>query len=176
MASNFSNYDPPKHGVGESTLMKATQVGHHYNLEADVDIDNGSVAAIGDYIRDDVFEAKIPAIGDKIVLILSEPEIYEEYKTSMQEESNFYNAAGETMRGYETQDTDRFSLSTEAFDDDAAPAVGEYVGVTGTGYKLTTLGTEKPSTTSRGFLGHIYAVAANGNYRIWVDKNAQVEA
>ena len=30
MASNFISYT--KHGVAESTLLKATKVGHHYNL------------------------------------------------------------------------------------------------------------------------------------------------
>ena len=173
MASNFITYT--KHGVAESTLLKATQVGHHYNLvNESKDIDNGSVCKIGDRLRSDVFKADIPAKGDKIVLILTAPKIYQEYETRMQEESNFYNGKGEVMRAYEIQDTDRFTLSTEAFADDAELAVGKYVFVDGTGYKLTT--GEKPSMTEYGFVGHIYEVAANGNYRIWVDKNTQVYA
>ena len=116
MASTFSNYVATKHGVAESTLLKATKVGHHYNLvNESKDIDNGSVAVIGDRKKADVFEAKVPAKGDKIVLILTAPKIYEEYTTKMQEESNFYNGKGEVMRAYEIQDTDRFTLSTEAF-------------------------------------------------------------
>ena len=173
MASNFITYT--KHGVAESTLLKATQVGHHYNLvNESKDIDNGSVCKIGDRLRSDVFKADIPTKGDKIVLILTAPKIYQEYETRMQEESNFYNGKGEVMRAYEIQDTDRFTLSTEAFADDAELAVGKYVFVDGTGYKLTT--GDKPSMTEYGFVGHIYEVAANGNYRIWVDKNAQVYA
>ena len=120
MASTFSNFVANKHGVAESTLLKATKVGHHYNLvNESKDIDNGSVAAIGDRKKADVFEAKVPAKGDKIVLILTAPKIYEEYTTKMQEESNFYNGKGEVMRAYEIQDTDRFTLSTEAFNSDA---------------------------------------------------------
>ena len=173
MASNFITYT--KHGVAESTLLKATQVGHHYNLvNESKDIDNGSVCKIGDRLRSDVFKADIPTKGDKIVLILTAPKIYQEYETRMQEESNFYNGKGEVMRAYEIQDTDRFTLSTEAFADDAELAVGKYVFVDGTGYKLTT--GEKPNMTEYGFVGHIYEVAANGNYRIWVDKNTQVYA
>ena len=57
----------------------------------------------------------------------------------MQEESNFYNGKGEVMRAYEIQDTDRFTLSTEAFNSDAELAVGKYVFVDGTDFKLTTL-------------------------------------
>lgn len=175
MASNFSNYAPTKHGVAESTLLKATKVGHHYNVEATVDIDNGSVCKIGDRLRSDVFKADIPAKGDKIVLIITPVKIYEEYTTRMQEESNFFNAANEPARAYEIQDTDRFTLSTEAFANDAAPAVGKYVVVDGTGYKLTTV-ESKPNMTQYGFVGHIYEIANNGNYRVWVDKNAQVYA
>ena len=93
----------------------------------------------------------------------------------MQEESNFYNAKGEAMRAYEIQDTDRFTLSAEAFNEDAAPAVGKYVVVDGTGYKLTTVDS-KPNMTQYGFVGNIYEIANNGNYRVWVDKNAQVYA
>ena len=173
MASNFITYT--KHGVAESTLLKATQVGHHYNLvNESKDIDNGSVCKIGDRLRSDVFKADIPAKGDKIVLILTAPKIYQEYETRMQEESNFYNGKGEVMRAYEIQDTDRFTLSTEAFAPDSVLEVGKYVFVDGTDFKLTT--GEKPNMTEYGFVGHIYEVAANGNYRIWVDKNSQVYA
>lgn len=175
MASNFSNYAPQKHGVAESTLLKATKVGHHYNLVADVDVDNGSVCVIGERVKSDLFKAKVPAVGDKITLIITPVKIYEEYTTRMQEESNFYNAKGEAMRAYEIQDTDRFTLSAEAFNEDAAPAVGKYVVVDGTGYKLTTVDS-KPNMTQYGFVGHIYEIANNGNYRVWVDKNAQVYA
>ena len=175
MASNFSNYAPTKRGVAESTLLKATKVGHHYNLVADVDVDNGSVAVIGDRVKSDLFKAEVPAKGDKITLIITPVKIYEEYTTKMQEESNFYNAKGEAMRAYEIQDTDRFTLSAEAFHEDAAPAVGKYVVVDGAGYKLTTVDS-KPDMTQYGFVGHIYEIANNGNYRVWVDKNAQVYA
>lgn len=175
MASTFSNFVATKHGVAESTLLKATQVGHHYNLvNESKDIDNGSVAKIGDRVKSDVFKAEVPQIGDKIVLILTAVKIYEEYTIRMQEESNFYNAANEVMRAYEIQDTDRFTLSKEAFNSDAVLEVGKYVFVDGKDFKLTT--GDKPDMTQYGFVGHIYEVAANGNYRIWVDKNAQVYA
>lgn len=175
MASTFSNYVATKHGVAESTLLKATKVGHHYNLvNESKDIDNGSVAKIGDRVKSDVFKAEVPQIGDKIVLILTAVKIYEEYTIRMQEESNFYNAANEVMRAYEIQDTDRFTLSKEAFNSDAVLEVGKYVFVDGKDFKLTT--GDKPDMTQYGFVGHIYEVAANGNYRIWVDKNAQVYA
>lgn len=181
MAEKFISYTA--HGVGESTLIRSTKVGHHYNLVADVDIDNGSVCKLGDYAVDadnnrvaDLWKADIPAVGDKIVFILTAPKIYADYTPLMQEEKNFYNGAGDAMRGYEIVDTDRFTLSAEAFSKDAAPAVGEYVVVDGTGYKLTTAGTTMPSGKTYGFIGYIYAIANNGNYRIIVKKNEQIWA
>ena len=60
MASKFIDYTNNVHGVAESTMLKATKVGHHYNLEASVDVDNGSVAKIGKYKRNDVWTADIP--------------------------------------------------------------------------------------------------------------------
>ena len=176
MASTFSKFVADKHGVAESTLLKSTKTGHHYNLiNETTDIDNGSLAKIGDYKKADAFEAEVPAKGDKVVLILTAPKIYEEYESRMQEESNFYNGKGELMRAYEIQDTDRFTVSAECFADDAAPAVGKYVVVDGTGFKMTTAD-EAPDMTEYGFVGHIYDIAKNGNYRIWVDKNSQIYA
>lgn len=168
------SFEYGKHGVFESTDLKNTKVGHFYNLVADVDIDNGSVAKIGEYKAQDYFNADIPAVEDKIVLIMTAPKIYGEYTTRWQEETNFFNAKGELMRAGEIQDTDRFGLNDYAFDEDAAPEVGQYVGVNGVDYKLTTLGTDMPDKSTRGFIGHIYRQAANGTWLIFVDQNVQL--
>ena len=92
----------------------------------------------------------------------------------MQEESNFYNGKGEIMQLDDMIRFDRFALSAEAFAEGAAPAIGQYVGVDGVGYKLTTLGESAPE--GYGFVGYIYALASNGNYRVLVKRNAPVEA
>lgn len=172
MASKFISYENV-HGVCESTLIKATECGHNYNLiNEDTDIDNGSVCKLGAYVRQDLWKAEVPAVGDKVILIYTAPKIYEEYTKRMQEEQFFYNGAGEAMRGYELVDTDRFALSAEAFAEGSTLEVGEYVGVDGTGFKLKTLGKDAPS--DRGFYGHIYDIAGNGNYKIIVDRNHPV--
>lgn len=178
MASKFIDYVNNVHGVAESTMLKATKVGHHYNLEADVDIDNGSVAKIGEYKRADVWEAVIPTKKDKIVLILTAPKIYEEYEKKMQEEQYFYNAAGEIMRAYEIQDTDRFSLSAEAFADDATleNAVGKYVVVDEKGYKLTTADANPNATAAvNAFVGKIIDINKNGTYLVNVLRNREID-
>ena len=87
------------------------------------------------------------------------------------------NAAGEIMRAYEIQDTDRFSLSTEAFAEGAAPAVGKFVVVNGTGYKLTTAEANPNATTAtNGFVGEIIEINPNGTYLINVLRNREVDA
>ena len=171
MAEKFITYT--KHGVVEISTMACTNGGAHvYNGVAEVDVDNGSVCKLGDYVEFDYFKAEVPAVGDAVLLVATEPKIYAEYTKKMQEESNFYNGVGEIMQLDDMIRYDRFAISKEAFDNAAAPEVGQYVGVTGTGYKLTTLGTDEP--TGRGFVGYIYDVATNGNYRVLVKRNLAV--
>ena len=173
MAEKFITYT--KHGVVETSSLLATHGGMHiFNVVADVDVDNGSVCKLGEFVESDYYKAEIPAVGDAVLLIATEPKIYSEYTKKMQEDSNFYNGAGDIMQGDDLFRLDRFALSEEAFDAAAAPAIGQYVGVSGTGYKLTTLGEEMP--TGRGFIGYINEIATNGNYRILVLRNMAVEA
>ena len=173
MAEKFITYT--KHGVVETSSLVATHGGAHImNVVADVDVDNGSVCKLGEFVESDYYKAEIPAVEDAIMLIATEPKIYAEYTKKMQEESNFYNGKGEIMQADDIVRLDRFALSEEAFDETAAPAIGQYVGVSGTGYKLTTLGEEMP--TGRGFVGYINEIATNGNYRVLVLRNMAVEA
>ena len=171
MAEKFITYT--KHGVLEVSSMVATNGGKHImNAVCDVELDNGSVCKLGDYVEFDYFKAEIPAVTDEILIVATEPKIYAEYTKKMQEESNFFNGVGELVQLNDVERLDRIALSKEAFDASAEPAVGQYVGVTGTGYKLTTLGAEEP--TGRGFVGYIYDVATNGNYRVLVKRNLAV--
>lgn len=171
MAEQFITYT--KHGVVELSTLVATHGGAHiYNAVADVDVDNGSVAKLGKYVEFDYFKAEVPAVADAVLLVATEPKIYAEYTKKMQEESNFYNGKGEIMQLDDMARYDRFALSAEAFDGDADPKVGQYVGVNGKDYKLTTLGEVAPE--GRGFVGYIYDVASNGNFRVMVLRNQNV--
>ena len=165
-----------KHGVAESTMLKATNCGHFYNVVSTVDLDNGSVCVLDveNYKEDDCFEAAVAKTTDRIVLLLNPVKIYEDQYTEMQSEGYFFNAAGELIRAYEVVDTDRFSLSAEAFKEDAEPAVGKYVVVDGTGYKLNVVASNPGAT--HGFVGKIISQNANGTYQIFVIKNRAVEA
>lgn len=180
MASVFELKFTEKHGVAESTLMLATMSGgHFYNVvNPSAAMDNGSVTAIDitKWKEGDYFEVKAPAKTDKVALILNPPKIYEEYATQCQEECFYYIGAGERARAYEIYETDRFALSEEAFKDSPtqAPAKGKYVVVDGTGYKLDVV--DSAALTTYGFVGYIYDVATNGNYKIFVIQNKTITA
>ena len=177
MASIFDKFEYGGHGVAESTLMLATKSGgHFYNVVGTEDIDNGSVLqnpTPEKWKENDYFEAVKAGVKDKIVLVLTVPKIYPEYTKLMQDESNFYNAAGEVMRCYEVYEGDRFSLSKDAFDTDAEPKKGAYVKVKADSYKLTT-DTTAPTATEAGFIGYILKVNANRTFDIFVKQNKAV--
>lgn len=171
-----------KHGVAESTLMLGTVNGaHFYNMVSNVALDNGSVSKfdVENYEGDDYFATEVPAIEDEIVLLLNPVKIYEEFATQCQDEAYFYNAAGELIRAYEVKKSDRFSLSREAFKEDITAsevAVGKYVVVDGTGYKLDVVDTDpNAAAVTNGFVGKIVKVNANGTYLIIVKRNKTVE-
>lgn len=171
MATKILNYE--MHGVCETSDLTSVQVGHLYSLKAPQAMDNGSVVALGDYVKGDVWDAKIPAKEDKLILINTSVLIYEEYTKKCQEEARFYNEKDDIMRGFEMKDTDKFAISAEAFHDDAVPAVGKYVAVNGTSEKLMVY---DDAPTDTGFVGYIYDTATNGNFRIIVKKNVQLGA
>lgn len=133
MATNFMNF--VKHAVAGSSKLKATTAGHIFNILIDEDMDNGTLVALGDYVKPEVYKPKASTgfkgvILDKAnngnfyvqvmdpgdaLLLLQVPLIYEEYTTRMQHESNFYNASGDIVRAYELYTGDIFELSAEGF-------------------------------------------------------------
>lgn len=136
-----------KHAVAGSSKLKATTAGHIYNILIEEDLDNGSIVAKGEYVKPEVYKAKdstgfsgvvvekaangnwyveVTEPGDA-VLLLNVPLIYEEYTTALQHESNFYNAAGDIVRGYELHVGDIFELSAEGFEGE--PVKGASVSV-----------------------------------------------
>ena len=145
MATSFINFT--KHAVAGSSKLKATECGHIYNIQAADDIDNGCIVGKGDYVAPEYYaEAAAGTFTGKIIekaangnfyvevetaenayLVLSVPLIYEQYTTRMQEESNFYNAAGDLMRCYELVTGDIFELSAEGFS--GTPEKGSSVSV-----------------------------------------------
>ena len=125
MANYFDNIkNVPVHVVAESSRLKATTVGHIYDLEMIEDTDNGTIVAIGDHVDGQLFKAKAYAEGDKPYFILTPPLAYNGKKI-WSDEKYFYNAKGEVARAYELHVDDIFTVSAEAFV--GTPAVGKFV-------------------------------------------------
>ena len=136
MATSFINFST-KHGVAESTNIKATIVGNIWSVQAAADIDNGAIVARGDYVAPEYYaeaaasgsfagkiiekanngmwRVLVTAAADTDGLVLSVPLIYENWTTRMQEESNFFNKKDDLLRVYQLCVGDVFSVSAECF-------------------------------------------------------------
>lgn len=150
MANVFDNIVGAKHCVAESSLLKATEVGHILSMSCHKDLDNGSIVTRGEFIEEQVFKTADYAAGKKPFLVLTTPIGYNSDRKSYQDEQYFYNAAGEIARCYELHVDDIFTVSEAAITALAsAPVVGNYVSVEGGLYK------EAASAGDSGFVAQI---------------------
>lgn len=163
MANVFDLVKGTAHVVAESSRLKATTVGHIYDLEMIEDTDNGSIVAVGALsdLGVQVFKAKEYAAGEKPYLVLTPPLAYNG-KKAWSDEKYFYNAKGEVARAYELHVDDIYTVSADAFD--KTPAVGDFVNAT---YTVSD------TAGSTGFVGEIIEEVIYTNsvsYRIIVRK------
>ena len=126
MANVFDKIVGAKHAVAESSLLKATEIGHIYSLKCHEDLDNGSIVSVGSWVSAQVFNSKEYAAGEHPILILTPPMGYNSDRREYQDECYFYNAQGEIARGYELVDGDIFTVSADMFEGE--PAVGSFIG------------------------------------------------
>lgn len=125
MANVFDKIVGDKHVVAESSLLKATEVGHIYSLKCHEDLDNGSIVSVGSWVSAQVFNSKDYAAGEHPILILTPPMGYNSDRKEYQDECYFYNAKDEIARGYELVDGDIFTVSANMFESE--PAVGQFI-------------------------------------------------
>ena len=160
MANVFDNIVGTKHAVCESSLLKATKVGHIYSLKCHKDLDNGSIVSVGDWAEAQVFNSKDYVAGEHPVLVLTPPIGYNSDRRIYQDECYFYNAKNEVARAYELYDGDIFTVSEEMFVGD--PAVGKFINGT---YTVAEVAGEA------GFVGEIVEKVNYTNsvsYRVFV--------
>ena len=124
---------------------------HILNIELTEDADNGSIVSAGDYKSfDNYVEAEAPAgyeaqivdvaadgnfyvqvvnPADAVLIceVIDNP--YTNYDSRFQSVKNFYNAAGDVVRGYVLHKYDIYELSEEGFE--GTPEVGKTVTITG---------------------------------------------
>ena len=115
-------YEIEKHAVAfPSKLLAQTYGKHIYNIELASDTDNGNLVARGDFLDLDLYaEAEVTEFAGIIrqqaangnwyvevvtpgdaLFVYMQAFIAEDWTNTFKKESNFFNAAGETVRGYE---------------------------------------------------------------------------
>ena len=146
----FDNMKADKRVTCESSLLKATEVGHILSMQCHKDLDNGSIVTRGEFVEEQVFKTADYAAGKKPFLVLTTPIGYNSDRKSYQDEQYFYNATGEIARCYELHVNDIFTVSADAITALAtAPVVGNYVSVDGGLYK------EAANAGTSGFVAQI---------------------
>ena len=145
-------FEIEKHAYCFPTKVLAGNGGNHIlNIELTEDADNGVIVGVGEYKSfDNYVEAEAPAeysakIVDKaadgnfyvevvepagavlVCEVINNP--YTNYDSRFKSEKNFYNAAGDVVRGYCLVKHDIYELSKEGFE--GTPEVGKTVTITG---------------------------------------------
>jgi len=181
--TNLDLVEADKHGMFESSRLKATVVGHLYDAivrddaDKEMEVDNGVGIKVGDYTGDGLQTrwATIAAAGDKIAVTGSPAIIKAAFTKTQEAEYNFYHQAGEVAKAYELVEEDIFAVAAYQFKSAADTVkVGAFVTVDGDGAWVAT--DADPSATN-GFVGKIHSIAANEFYkmvRIEVIQNKQI--
>lgn len=130
-------YEIEKHAVAFPSKLVAQQGGEHiYDIELKNDTDNGQLIAKGKFLDLDLYEegavtefegkvqkqaangnwyVEVTKPGDALFVYM-QAFIAEDWTNSFKKESNYYNAKGETVRGYALHVGDVFEVSKEGFD------------------------------------------------------------
>lgn len=141
-------YSIEKHAVAWPSKLVAQQGGEHiYNITLATDTDNGNLVSRGDFVDLDLYEesavtefegiirkqaangnwyVEVTKPGDALFVYM-QAFIAEDWVNSFKKEENFYNLAGETVRGYALHKGDVFELSAAGFT--GTPEAGKTVTV-----------------------------------------------
>ena len=165
--------DVAKHIIAESTALQATRDARHiFNVKASADIDNGRLINLDDmkYVENEYWTMVTPTATKRVGLILSVPVGADETPWKATLESNFYNGKDEIMRVYDLMAGDRFTVSANGIDGDAAVKTGAYIVADGNNLKAQAAA----PADSVAFVGEIIEKITRTNgvfYKIFVRKN-----
>lgn len=141
-------YSIEKHAVAFPSKLLAQNGGKHiYNIELATDTDNGNLVKRGSFIDLDLYEEEAATTFEGVIqkqaangnwyvevvnpgdalFVYMQAFIAEEWTNKFKAESNFYNAAGDVVRGYELAVGDVFEVSVEGFT--GTPEAGKTVSV-----------------------------------------------
>lgn len=177
--TTFEAVELGKHGMFESSRLKATDIGHLYDAlvkadDKEIPVDNGVAIKIGNFTGNGLqeVEATIAGVNDKIAVVGSPAIVKDAFTTAQAQPYNFYNKAGVDAKAYEVVEGDIFAVASYQFTNEAEIAFGKYVQVDGTG--KWTIVDEIPET---GFVGKVHSVAVGTFYtmvRIECVQNEQI--
>lgn len=141
------SYEITKHAYAFQSKLLAGNGGEHIlNLRLTADRDNGVIRGVGAWVAFDEYEeAAAPAGFEAVirgqaadgnyyveivepadaVVIITVPEIAEDYSKKFTDKKNFYNKQDSTARAYVLHKRDIYELSAEGFS--GTPAVGATV-------------------------------------------------
>jgi len=134
-------------------------------VNTETEIDNGNVLKVGPLMdgEREIFEGTAPAANtalEEVVLIASPEVMYDERKRNLDE---FYNEAGKACRGYRLHKGDIFSVTKDALDGAAEPAVGDIVELKA-GTKMNVVAAATGATAGSTLVGTIIAKDVVGRY------------
>ena len=136
--------------------------------ETKTEIDNGNVVLLNGLEEGEreVYIGVTPTASSPIedVVLITTPEVmYDERLRNLDE---YYNEAGKICRGSHFHRNDTFSVTKDALDGKATPAVGDIVELKA-GTKLNVVGSLTASSTQ---IGTILAIEQAGRYLFYVIK------
>lgn len=187
--TNLKAKELNKHGLWESSLVKATDIGRNYNAlvqDSDgknIDVDNGVAITIGDFTHNGLeeVEAKIAKKGDEIAVVGAPVIIKDAFTKSQDAAYNFYIPAGTLAKSYQIVYTDIFGVAAYQFTDASAANIkeGNYAVVDGNGAWVAM--TTEPDADTYGFIGKIHSIVpdmlnATSIVRIRCEKNEAIKA
>ena len=169
-----------RHGIFESSRLKATDVGRLYdarvqatanNVTSDIEVDNGVAIKIGDFTGNGLQEvyATIAGVGDKIAVV-GTPAVVKDARVASDEiPSKFTNKAGHLAKAYEVLNDSHeiFAVADYQFTDasKANIKVGNYVTWDGTGMWVAVASTATApkmageNGATNGFIGKVHSIA-----------------
>lgn len=147
-------------------VVETTKVsGRCFDFVYDKDIENGSLIAKGELVDGErnIYEAKIPEVGDEVFLVANPAWSYDDEKTVNQNEDAFINVANKPFRAYGlvAHNHDKFAVEDYGINASGAITVGDYVTVDGTTVKINDVAKTKP-TVSTGFIGRVVEIEDYG--------------
>lgn len=129
------------------------------------EIENGNVVKLGalETGSREIYKGVTPAANDDItaIVLVASPEVmYDERKRNLDE---FINEAGAIARGYRLHKHDIFSVTKDALDGAATPAVGDVVELKA-GTKLNVVAAATGATQGSTVVGKIIDINIVGRY------------